>query len=148
MKVDVEDGVKCKDDIVAKELNNKDCGAAVVDHDSNNGSNQEDVSVVNGIFVLEGCPQGKVDKSIYKSLAEIIDHKDHLRRNIIKVLFGSIKKKESSNLKFQHEIQTIFRVNRRHLWENAQTYLSKHLGASNWSLSDGTHVTFAKIHQK
>ena len=71
-----------------------------------------------------------------------------MRRNMIQVQFGKMQNTEDQNNLYRHEIQTIFKVKTSQLWENARTYLWKHLGTSSWSIGSGTKVSFTRIHIK
>ena len=121
-------------------------GAAEVASDYQNVD--ENVSIVHATIVLNESPHAQVCKTDLKSIAEIIDNKEHMRRNIIQVQFGKMQNTEDQNKLYRHEIQTILKVKISQLWENARTYLWKHLGTSSWSIGNGTKVSFTRIHVK
>ena len=82
-----------------------------------------------------------------KPLCEIIDSKDHIRRNVCRIKFGNVTTKNLGNSRFNHEMEVIFHVKTQNLWENARSYLRKHFGGSTWKLHDGTELCFLRIHQ-
>ena len=109
---------------------------------------QTAVAVVYATAVLENSIHDRVTKSQMDTLSKIIDSKDHLQRNILDFKFSNISTWEMGNRKFKHQIQVVLEVNTVQLWENARSYLWRHLGTSSWSLQDGTEISLVRIHQK
>jgi hypothetical protein len=106
------------------------------------------VAVVYATVVLANSIYDQVTKSQIDSLSKIIDSKDHLQRNILDFKFSNISTWEMGNRKFKRQIQVVLEVNTLHVWENARSYLWRHLWASSWSLQDGTEISLVRIHQK
>ena len=108
---------------------------------------------VDASIILEKSPLDKVYivpgniKNI-KPVCDIIDSKEHMRRNVDNIRFGNAASSVMSEGKFRHEIQVTFHVKRNLIREKASTYIRKHLGSSKWTLDDGTDVTFIRIHEK
>ena len=89
----------------------------------------------------------KMGAENYKSVFSIMDSKDHLKRNIAKATVVSTKSSVENSTN-KHEMEMIVLVHTHSLWEHPRNYLSKHLGSSQWTLQDGSKVSFSKIHQK
>ena len=98
--------------------------------------------------MLEDSLNSCVENADVNDIIDIIDSKDHLRRNINKIRLGRIQNFDAGNSKFRHEIEFVFEVNSSYLWESARAYLWKHLGNSEWKLGDGRLLTFVRIHRK
>ena len=107
-----------------------------------------DFTIVYGTAVLENSLHSQVDNSHVNSIMEVIDSKDHLRRNVSKISLGRIRNFETGGSTFMHEVELVFTVNTSSLWEPARPYLWKHLGQSEWTLRDGQRLSFVRIHRK
>ena len=105
-----------------------------------------DKGVVYATVVIENSPSSKIQN--VSMVGEIIDCKDHLKRNILDIKFGKLRSWSSENARFRHEVPAVLQVDTRSLWESSRTYNRKHLGNDSWTLQDGTIVSFLRIHHK
>ena len=108
----------------------------------------DSITVVYGTAILENSSKEKMDKVTYESVFKVIDSKDHIKKNVLQVKVTDIQSQESSNSKYRHELIIAFKVKTNALWNSPRTYMWKHLGTSQWTLHDGTKLSFVKIHQK
>jgi len=114
-------------------------------------SGKETMSEVVEVFAtanLDNSTRDRVFKDQIDSISQIIDYKEHLRRNIEGFKFGNISTWELSDKKFKHQIQVSLKVKTGQLWESARSYLWRHLGSSTWTLQDGTEFSLTRIHQR
>ena len=51
-------------------------------------------------------------------------------------------------VRFKHIVQFRIYLKTVNLWENARSYLWKHLGRDRWDRSNGTIISVHRIHQK
>ena len=107
-----------------------------------------DVVTIYGTAVIEDSLQNRIDNEEINSVIEVIDSKDHLRRNIDKISLGRLRNFYEGDSKYRHEIEFVFAVRTSTLWESPRAYLWKHLGTSEWTLRDGRRLSFVKIHRK
>lgn len=106
------------------------------------------IEMVYATAVIEESNASKITDAEIKVLSSIIRSKEHLNRNINSLNIGSIQSYEIQGGKFEHIIQIVLSVNTVTLWESSRSYIYHHLGRDMWNLSDGTQITFKKIHQK
>ena len=72
---------------------------------------------------------------------------DHLRKNIVKLEFGSYNTRSGNDV-FCHDLQVKVAVDTSSLWDSARKYTWKFLGQDEWTLGDGTIVSVSRIHVK
>ena len=101
-------------------------------------SRDNSLTVVYGPAVLQESMHHRVENSDVNDIIDIIDSKDHLRRNISKIRINNY---DADNSKFKHEIEFIFNVSTATLLKSPRAYLWKHLG-------DGRLLSFVRIHRK
>ena len=109
---------------------------------------KSDLVLVYGTAILEDSFQSHVENTDVNSIIEVIDSKDHLRRNVEKISLGRLRNYDAGELKYRHEVEFIFTVRSSSLWESPRAYLWKHLGTSEWTLRDGKRLSFVRIHRK
>ena len=109
---------------------------------------QSDIVLIYATASLNDSPHNKLDTACQNTIFEILDSKDHLKRNIVKGKVEKIKSRKEDDGKFKHEVDIILQVRTSSLWEPARTYIWKHLGNSSWKLQDGTEVSFVRIYRK
>ena len=110
---------------------------------------ESDIVCVHAIASLQNSSYNIVDDGTLGSILEIVNNKEHLRRNIHEVNIGNIRNRQMyRSTHFEHEVELSILVKKNYLWESARSYLWKNLGTSTWTLHDGTQVSFKRIHQK
>ena len=107
-----------------------------------------DIDIIHATVVFNESPCVNMNNNCLKSIIQMMDSKEHLQRNLPKVKFGKVRKWNLENAKFKHEMDMVIHVKKSYLWEPARKYLWRHLGTSSWNLTDGTEVSFVRIHKK
>ena len=77
----------------------------------------------------------------------IFNRLDHLRKNIVKLEFGTYSTRSGNNV-FCHDLHVKVSVDTSSLWDSARKYVWKFLGQDEWTLGDGTIVSVNRIHVK
>ena len=110
---------------------------------------QKDVVEVPAVVIYEESSSSKASNEHLDLLEQIINAKDHLKRNIVDLKLSRSKSRKLSNsVLFTHELPVVFKVNVLSLWESAQSYLIKHLGSSQWTMPDGTKVSSRRLDEE
>ena len=78
----------------------------------------------------------------------IVFGQNHLKGNISKLEFGQHFSRKFGQTDFKHSIELRIIVRTHNLWENARSYIWKHLGQFEWSTKDGAKVMLNRIHVK
>ena len=82
------------------------------------------------------------------SLEKYLASEQHLCQNIASAQFSHESCRRLRN-NFVHTVAVVLQVRSDRLWENAASYIRKHLGVSNeWSKGNGTIIKLTRIHQK
>ena len=72
-----------------------------------------------------------------------------MKLNVVKVRVVDVKTWQGLDSKYRHELEMHIYVNTARLWDTPRQYLWKHLGScGDWTLQDGTKISFVRIHQK
>ena len=144
--------VKENDMKTACKLPNSNCNFTDIACDEKkkcDGDMDNDFVMVYATASLKNAPFSRVEDDILSSISEIVNCKDHLRRNIRKIDFTNIRNRPMrGSSRFMHEVDIVLHVNKCNLWESARSYLWKNLGSSSWTLHDGTEIALLRIHQK
>ena len=105
------------------------------------------VVTIHATAVIDESPNSALTEEEFRSLAKIIQSKDHLVNNIENIEYSYLSTKEFRT-KFKHTVGLVIFVKTCNLWEGARSYIWKHLGRDTWSLNNGSEVNFMRIHQK
>ena len=105
-------------------------------------------AVIDATVFIENSPNSRIEKNIYKSIFNIIDSKDHIRRNVGRVKVENVKNIVHGDSRYRHEATFIFFVDSSRLWESPHSYLWKHFGNAEWTLPDDSKLSFVKMHKK
>ena len=98
---------------------------------------------------LDNCPRQSLNKSDLRSVEGIIFRYNHLRQNVKHIDFGEYRTYRSNIAEhYDHSIWVNLMVSTAFLWENARSYIWKHMGQHEWRLDDGTKMTMNRIHVK
>ena len=90
-----------------------------------------------------------IDKEDLRGIQGIVHRFEHLKQNVARIDFGDNHTyKSTKSHKFDHSIWITLTLKTTYLWENARSYVWKHLGQNEWKTSDGTRVTMNRIHMK
>ena len=101
--------------------------------------------IVCATAVFECCPHDQLQEDDLESLNRFILSENHLKQNIVKVNFESLSTRSFRNNFFTHTLSVELHVLFEKLWELPVTYVSKHLGKSEWKRSNGTLIKLVKI---
>ena len=93
------------------------------------------------------CKKSKLDRQDLKGIEGLLTRFDHLKQNIVNIDFGNYSTSRSEN-SFCHRLDVKLLVDVSRLWEHARPYIWKFFGQQEWKLSDGTLITFSRIHAK
>ena len=99
---------------------------------------------VQAIAVFESCPNDQLCQDDVESLRKFLLSENHLRSNIVNISLGQVSTR-SFRTSFTHTLAVTLEVATSRLWEPAQSYISKHLGKSEWKRSNGTLIKLARI---
>ena len=94
--------------------------------------------------VFESCPNAQLCQDDVESLHKFLLSENHLRNNIVNISLVSTR---SFSVGFTHILAMTLGVKTSWLWEPVQSYVSKHLGKSEWKLSNWTFHLFRKVRQ-
>ena len=72
--------------------------------------------MVHVTIVLENSPSESIRN--VGMVGEIIDSKEHLKRNIIDIKIGKLRSWSSLNSRFRHEVPAVLTVRTDKLWES------------------------------
>ena len=84
----------------------------------------------------------------FKSVDSIIKSRDHLRRNVTEITYGTLRSYKELSGEFRHVLSIVLDVDTSRLWEGARIYIFNNLGRDSWTLGNGTQVRLTRIHQK
>ena len=98
---------------------------------------------------LDNCPRKSLSSEDLRGVKGIIHRYEHLKLNVKNVDFGDYRTyRSSTNDRYDHSLWVILTVNTIKLWENARSYIWKHLGRNEWKIGDETQLTMNRIHVK
>ena len=98
---------------------------------------------------LDNCPRKSLSSKDLRGVIGIIHRYEHLKLNVKNVDFGDYRTyRSSTNDRYDHSLWVILTVSTIKLWENARSYIWKHLGQNEWKIGDGTQLTMNRIHVK
>ena len=99
------------------------------------------------IATFENCPDEELTQDYSDSLRRYLASEDHLCYNISSAVFNHLSTRKLRG-RFVHTVEVVLHVKIGRLWENAASYIRKHLGATNeWSRGNGTLIKLSRIHQ-
>ena len=102
---------------------------------------------VHCIATFDNCPDEEITEDYADSLRRYLTSEDHLNHNIMSANFKHVSTRRLRN-RFIHTVEVVLQVKTERLWENAASYIRKHLGATNeWSRGNGTLIKLSRIHQ-
>ena len=96
---------------------------------------------------LDNSSKSKLNVQDLNGIEGILTRYDHLKQNIVKIDFGHYSTSRTDD-GFCHRLDVKLLVDVTRLWEHARPYIWKFLGQQEWRLSDGTLITFNRIHVK
>ena len=105
-------------------------------------------TLVHATAVIDDSVNEFVNQGDYSALEQLILRETHLRENIINIELGKYFTRRTQNGTFQHSVDIRILVGNEKLWENARSYIWKHLGRLEWKMKNGTVVKFNRIHVK
>ena len=135
----------------------------VIDVDKDNGNSsknsldipyvKEDLGKKAGVDLVHATVTIKshktqITKDEGSALINILKSKDHLRRNLKGVLYGTSETFKDDQGGYMHYWNITIHVDASNLWEKARSYVYHHLGRQSWTLNDGTEIQLKRIHQK
>ena len=129
-----------------------DCKDSNIQEDDSNDSKVDKTiteTIVHAQIHFDQCQSSYLSQNHLQTIQGIIFRSDHLRRNVKHIEFGENRTYRSDHENsFDHQIWIRLQVDSSNLWENARSYIWKHLGQQEWKLGDGTIVTANRIHVK
>ena len=105
------------------------------------------VVTVWALVSLDSCLRSSLSSNDLKAVEGIFNRLDHLRKNIVKLEFGSYNTRSGNDV-FCHDLQVKVAVDTSSLWDSARKYIWKFLGQDEWTLGDGTIFSVSRIHVK
>ena len=106
------------------------------------------ITIVYALAKFENSNVSQISTIEASALSNILKSKDHLCRNIVNINFRNSQAYRTHSGKYEHSVQIEVSVDTRNLWESGRSYIYHHLGKDTWTLSDGTTISFVRIHQK
>ena len=140
-------------DAAAEVAISKDCliteaaNGNAVENKSENDTIKSNIVKVNATVEINTY-KDLITKEEGNLLVSILKSKDHLRRNLKGVLYGTCTTNRNQEGGYKHFWTITIDVEASHLWENARSYVYHHLGRQSWKLGDGTEVRLTRIHSK
>ena len=112
-------------------------------------TSESEVEVVQAVASFENSFSSQIQQEDMESLQKFVLSEQHLVRNIIKTEVTEILSSRSfRDNRFTHSVLVEIHVLKKNLWESPVSYLTKHLGKSEWKRSSGTLIRLSRIHSK
>ena len=94
------------------------------------------------------CPESSLMDDNIKAIDKIIFRNNHMKNYVKSIEYGKIFNRRNKSNSFDHMLEIKLTVYTTRLWESAWSFIWKQIGQDQWTLSDGSLVTFNRIHVK
>ena len=94
------------------------------------------------------CPESSLMDDNIKAIDKIIFRNNHMKNYVKSIEHGKIFNRRNKSNSFDHMLEIKLTVYTTRLWESARSFIWKQIGQDQWTLSDGSLVTFNRIHVK
>ena len=106
------------------------------------------IDTIYATAIISNVQECQVTSVHLQGLRSIFLSKDHLSRNVSNWNHGRHQVYRLNSGKYELALQLVIEVETTNLWESSRSYLFHHLGRDRWTLSDGSTIELARIHQK
>ena len=93
---------------------------------------QDDIVEVFATATFENSPYESLQQEDLDSLLRCVNSMEHLKKNIETLSMDGHRTEAYGTTRFKHAVQLRIYVKTANLWENARSYLWKHLGRDRW----------------